>query len=766
METIVNRLFNIEKELQKGNIKMLTNEEIIFINEITTALLISREHSVMQITQMGIIVKISNILYNNTDRIILPLEDGVYDLLSVLYKRYNPNYQVGAEPISFEASKNISIVDKIDKLINPIIKMDEDIIMNSLFIADDLMITPDMTLDDMLITPIVFGENIEKRIINTPHIYPELVGTLDKCKFVLNSQAIERGVFDDSNVQIFERDFIQKHLELGIIYPNETFTMIAELKYDGISIEAEVSNKIHSARSRGDTNNDIATDLTPILGGYRFKHANGIPDDEIFGMKFEAIMDKHDLQRISIVRNKEYKNCRNAIIGLFSSSNAALYKDYITLIPLATSLHLDRVEEIEFMNKFYHSGEYLRYAVLEGTYIEILFQVKRFLEEAEYMREAMPFLYDGIVISYRDNEKIEKLGRENSVNKYSMAIKFNPIKKQTIFTGYLYSVGQDGVITPMIFYNPVEFYGTIHNKSSGHSFARFKELNLAIGDIIDVEYVNDVMPYVTKPDNSYNAYNSASPEEFISTCPSCNTILKISESGKSMICTNMYCPERNIARMTSMLQKLNLKDFSEETLKEINTVSLSELFSLTKKDVEQLGPNNSQLFIDRINDLKNNPIYDYQIIGALGFTGIAIEKWKLILNKISISDIVNLNDQELKMKLVKVKGIGPTTSDIICNEREFFKNDLNTILGMQNLKYSIGVKFGKNIRYTGVRDKKLTEYLNGMGHNVSEASGITKSTDILLIPEEGFTNEKTRSVGPYTIIIPISEFKNNMNKYL
>ena len=59
----------------------------------------------------------------------------------------------------------------------------------------------------------------------------------------------------------------------------------------------------------------------------------------------------------------------------------------------------------------------------------------------------------------------------------------------------------------MIHYDPVEFYGTIHTKSSGHSYARFNELALHKGDIISVEYVNDVMPYVSRPINDFNLDN-------------------------------------------------------------------------------------------------------------------------------------------------------------------------------------------------------------------------------------------------------------------
>ncbi len=390
-----------------------------------------------------------------------------------------------------------------------------------------------------------------------------------------------------------------KHIEMGILHPSRVFKMILELKYDGVSVEGDVSNMIESARTRGDANEGIAADLTPILRGYRFPQAYKIPRNEVFGMKFEAIMTHYNLARYNSIKGKNYSNCRTAISGLISSSDAAKYRDYITLIPLATSLDIDRLTEVEFMNTYYQTGEYLRYTVVEGTYIEILFQIKRFVEEAEYMRAYMPFMYDGVVISYIEQDLINKLGRVNSVNKYSMAIKFNPLKKQTVFRGYTFTIGQDGSVTPMIHYDPVEFFGTIHDKSTGHSYERYKSLQLKEGDLIDVEYVNDVMPYVTKPDNSHNATNPNPIYPFIHECISCGTELIESESGKTIICPNVQCPERNLKRIVAMMQKLNLKDFSEASLKAIGYYSLTELIQLERKDVIFLGDKTSEKFMDR-----------------------------------------------------------------------------------------------------------------------------------------------------------------------
>ena len=761
----INNLQDIVEKLKQGDITAIGCESE-FINDRAIANINADHHTEEMIEEMKNIIEISNILYNNTNRAVLPLEDGVYDILLETYKRYNPNYKIGAEPILFEDFAKESIDENL--MINPIETVDMNKINEGLY--PEMFYSKKLQRKDLMVNPIyVESEYISKRIVETEHKYPELVGTLDKCKFVLNNDAIAKGVFDKSNVAVFERDFIQEHIKNGILDPNRRFRMIAELKYDGVSVEAEVSDEVISARTRGDTDQNLAADMTPIFKGYRFPYAEGIiPKDNIIGMKFEAIMTYDNLRRYSELRGKEYANCRTAITSIVGSSDAAMFRELITLVPLATSLKEDRVTEVEFMNKYYYSGERLRYAILEGNYLEILFQVKTFVDEAEYMRPAMPFMYDGVVLSYLDEDLREKLGRKNSVNKYSIAIKFGALKKETVFRGYTYTIGQDGTITPMIHYNPVEFYGTIHPKSSGHSYKRFMELGLRYGDIITVEYVDDVMPYVTKPLNTINMENPNPIVEFIKECPSCETPLVVSDSGKSIKCPNIACHERNIVRLSNMLQKLNIKDFSEESIRALKKYSLKDLCETTIEEAEVLGPNTAIKFVESMRELREKPIYDYRIIGALGFTGCAAETWKLIFSNYSLSDLVSMDPNELYETFLssKIKGIGKVTIDTICNEYDFFIGDLRYILFNFNIVMSKGASFGKSVRFTGVRDKDLMLKLIDMGFDASDTAGVTKSTNILIIPYDGFTSSKTSKVGPDTIVVPINEFRDNISNYL
>lgn len=765
MQEILN---NILQRLMSGDLSVLNANNIKLVSDETMKILAKDALDNFDVANASIIISISQIVYNNTDKSVLFLDDGVYDLLLEKYKKYNENFQVGAPVIEF--NQNGELVTNQD-MKDPMVFIDTpdiDKFVNDSLYYDDIMksppIDPNLYIDKEFI---LSGKTISKRNINIPHKYPKLVGSLDKCKFTLDKEAIDRGVFNDENVKVFERDFLGKHLQMGLIDMTTPFEMVAELKYDGVSVEADVTDHIISARSRGDANEDIAADLTDILGGYKFPYAK--PIDESFGMKFEAIMTYNNLDKMSRLRGKAYKNSRNGIIGLLGSSDAYDYRDLITLVPLATSIDdIDRITEIEFLNKYYNSGIYLKYAILRGTYTQVLFQVYKFVQEAQAMRNILPFMYDGVVISYTDPKIIKALGRENSINKYSIAIKFNPLVREAIFTGYTYTIGQDGIVTPMIHYTPVEFYGTIHTKSSGHSYKRFMDLGLAIGDVVQIEYTNDVMPYVSKLYTNNNLHNPNPPEEFPKVCPYCGTELIINESGKSVICPNKKCPERLISKMANMMDKLNLKDFGEETFRALKTSSFSELMNYTIKDLEFLGPKTSEALIERINVIKNTPIQDYKLIGSIGFTGIAIETWKKILKCITLKEIIGDTDEILYEKLRAIHGIGNVIANTIVSERNDLKEDLLFISNMNNIIQSYGtIDTGKVIRFTGCRpDEELQSYLDSKGCDARGDAGVTRTTDILIVPYIGFSSSKTSKIRPEAIIVDMASFKANPDKYL
>jgi len=731
-----------------------------------------------------LILRISNIMYNQTSDTVLPLDDGLYDRLIIKYRQYNPNYQVGSTSIKQAPNEQAENERLERKVMCRVVEKDP----NNLFY--DPLYHSCLTFNELFDVGsnnrnmhtrrkqmcTIVREPIKKRLINTQHKYPQLVGTLDKCKCVLNEQARELGIYDDKSVDIFERDYIHKCMDMGIIRPDEEFMMVGELKYDGVSVEAEIENgRIKTALSRGDTGDNVATDLTPILGGYRFDRA--IPDlsaYEPFGIKFEAVMFKRDIERLSAIRGKAYKNGRNAIIGLLGSSDAWRFRDYITLIPIATSLDfseydgIPRIAELEFLNAFYNSGELNRYCVFKGDYRSILFQVKQFTEAAEMIRPILPYMIDGVVISFLDEDKKAALGRDNSVNKYQMAIKFIPKKARTVFLGYTFNIGKTGEVIPMAHFKPCEFIGGIHNKQTIHSYQRFKELDLRIGDQIDIEYRNEVITYVTKPDTEYNRNNSINPPvEFPKVCPFCGGPIEISQTGKSAKCSNPNCGERIVGRMTAMLENLGFEGFSEEAVRALGIKSFADLINLDEVKTAILGPNESIRMLMSINNILNNPINDFRLMSAIGFDGMGDEKWKRILEHYTIAELIQMDNTQITNNLSTINGIGPGVINTIISGLISYGTDIGCALNVfKKIINTKGQIKKPKIAITGTRDQAIIAAINNAGFDCADNYGVTKDLAALVAKDKNSGSTKIQKAQKYGIpVYSVDEFIeiNNIN---
>ena len=781
MKDFITTFFN---ELCLGNGSVINDSNIKELNKIGLDLYNKPELNSDEVYTLKYLIMSCNILYNRTDMIILPIEDGFYDLLFEKYKTYDPNFQVGSAVVEFKESlatnqmqSNRPAIQAISFIEQPKRNETREKIHKEL----SLIGQPILNQRDFHISPLIFEqEDITKRKHNTEHNHPDLVGTLDKCKFVLNKDAIDAGCFNDSNVKVLERDFFQDHIDKGIIRADQEIEVICELKYDGISVEADCGLELYSARTRGDTGIGAAADISPILQGYPFRQAGVMIGEEPLGVKFEAIITKSNLEIFNRLREKNYKNCRTAIVGLFGASDAYKFRDLITLVPLAvdrdqTPWIENRLQEIHFINNVFRShGEPLRYCYFKGTVPSVLYYIKQFLDEAKACRDFFNFMYDGIVISYLDEGIRHKLGRKNYINKYSMAVKFDPLEKQTIVRGITYEVGQHGQVTPMIHYDPVEFIGTIHTKSTGSSLKRFNELGLKYGDYINVTYVNDVMPYVSRLDCEHNKGNPNPLIEFTKVCPICGTELITSNSGDTAICPNRECPARNRKRMVNMFSKLNIKGFAEASFDSLQDIqSFHEMYNHNEDFyIERLKEADGKSFYQNLQDMKKNKIKDYIFMGSLGFTGIAHKKWKSIFEKVSLNELMylwetsdSLENFSIAISHVISEGI---TKDTIVEEFPLYVKDIKFVLDNDMIIDSKGSGASKKqIRFSGVRNLQLMELLNTRGYDADEGS-VTKKTDILLIPYEGFSSTKVNKAlnQDNTIVVPITEFMEQPEKYL
>ena len=163
MQEILN---NILKQLMSGDLSCLNPNNIKIVSDEALRLLNKDKLDNYDIANASIIISISQIVYNNTDKSILFLDDGVYDVLLEKYKEYNKNFQVGAPVVNF--NQNGELITDQD-MIEPMSFIDapdiNSFVENSLYF-DDLTAKPPLDINlyrDIDRTP--SGKIISKRNI-------------------------------------------------------------------------------------------------------------------------------------------------------------------------------------------------------------------------------------------------------------------------------------------------------------------------------------------------------------------------------------------------------------------------------------------------------------------------------------------------------------------------------------------------------------------------------------------------------------------------
>lgn len=692
------------------------------------------------------LVKVCNTIYNYVPNHPAVIPDELYDSLVILCRRLGVPIPVGAPPIRFNSvdtcrqplGRKGIVRDENGRI--EIVKVVPDLDKRLFFQQVSTNSTPPMPEDFLVYADPIL---VKKKQRTVGHKW-DMCGTLDKCKFVLVADAMEHGAAYDPSVGIFERDFLSRHCQEGILDPRH-IELVLSLKYDGISVENTMDGPIVvDSCTRGDLDANEASDLTPIFGGMEFARARSIDRGQPFGVKFEYLVTWDSLARIQRDFGKAYVNPRNGVIGLTGGLDARRYRDYLTPVPLESSLQIDRLSEIQFLNQHYTKGLDFRYVVVKGDYNQALFMVKRFVEETESLREYMGFTYDGVVVEYADARVRAALGKRGSVPRYSIAIKFPPLKRTSTFLYYTYSVGQDGIVTPKAHFKPVEFMGQIHDKTTAHSYERFKSLGLHVGDKVVLTLNNDAIVYIRRaPQDQQDASNRNPLIEFPTHCPSCGQPLYVSESEASAFCANFWCPERSIARLSNTLSKLSVKGFSTETVRALGATRLSQLYSYTQEELEaKLGPVNAANFTSALTTLKNAGFPDHRLIGAIGFTGIAEKTWKTILEQFPIERVLKEPDDAF-MHLKAIPGIGDRTVETIVKERPFFLQELQFVFSTFRFTrtplYNPNVAPKVKVCFTGTRDKQLAEALNRTGlYDADVNAGFTKATGLLIVPYVGY----------------------------
>ena len=152
------------------------------------------------------------------------------------------------------------------------------------------------------------------------------------------------------------------------------------------------------------------------------------------------------------------------------------------------------------------------------------------------------FPSDGLVIVYDDIAYGQSLGRTSKFPRDSFAFKWADEIRETTLLEIEWSASRTGLLNPVAIFEPVELEGTTVSRASVHNISIMEELELGIGDKIEVYKANMIIPQIA------SNLTKSGVKDIPETCPVCGgktEVRKVSDT-KALYCTNEACGAKHL----------------------------------------------------------------------------------------------------------------------------------------------------------------------------------------------------------------------------
>ncbi|MFR0078487.1 MAG: NAD-dependent DNA ligase LigA [Blautia sp.] len=286
-------------------------------------------------------------------------------------------------------------------------------------------------------------------------------------------------------------------------------------------------------------------------------------------LRGEAVITYSDFEKINASIGEaqaRYKNPRNLCSGSVRQlSNEITAKRNVRFLAFAlvsaadVDFHNSREAQMQWLKG--QGFEVVEYRVVTG---ETLDQTISYFEGAI---ESNDYPSDGLVALYDDIAYGDSLGSTAKFPRNSYAFKWADERKETVLTEMEWSPSRTGLINPVAIFEPVELEGTTVSRASVHNVSILRELQLGIGDHIQVYKANMIIPQIAE--NLTRSGNLKIPD----TCPACGQEARVVRENEveSLYCMNPQCQAKRIKAFTLFVSRdaMNVDGLSEATLEKL-----------------------------------------------------------------------------------------------------------------------------------------------------------------------------------------------------
>lgn len=381
-------------------------------------------------------------------------------------------------------------------------------------------------------------------------------------------------------------------------------------------------------------------------------------------LRGEAVIGYKDFQKINEEIPEEdakYKNPRNLCSGSVRQLNNQVTAARNVKFMAFTLVKADGVDFENSRNKQLKWLEEQGFEVVEHFETDADTMEERVAWFADHIKENdLPS--DGLVLVYDDIEYGRSLGRTAKFPRDSFAFKWADEIAKTRLLEIEWSPSRTGLINPVAIFEPVELEGTTVSRASVHNLSVMEELELGIGDEIEVYKANMIIPQIAE--NLTRSKNIEIP----SKCPVCGGETKVQQmnDAKSLYCTNPECQAKRVKSFALFASRdaLNIDGLSEATIEKFIARGFIhkyvDFFHIKNheeemKTMEGFGQKSFDNLIDSIEKSRTTTLAN--VVYALGISGIGLANAKLICR--------HFQDDEKRMaeatqdELAVIQGVGP-----------------------------------------------------------------------------------------------------------
>lgn len=534
-------------------------------------------------------------------------------------------------------------------------------------------------------------------------------------------------------------------------------------KLDGLTIVLTYENgELKKAVTRGNgevgeviTNNAKVFQNVPLRIAYR---------GELI-LRGEAVIGYRDFEKINEEIedvDAKYKNPRNLCSGSVRQLNNKITARRNVQF---YAFSLVKADGVDFQNSRNIQLEWLKeqgfdvvehYEVTKDTLEE---RVRFFAEHIE--ENDIPS--DGLVLTYDDIAYGQSLGSTAKFPRDSFAFKWADEIRETTLREIEWSPSRTGLINPVAIFDPVELEGTTVSRASVHNLSIMEELELGIGDTIQVYKANMIIPQIAE--NLTRSGMAPVPE----CCPACGgetEIRQVSDT-KTLYCTNPECGAKHIKAFSLFVSRdaLNIDGLSEATLEKFITRGFirhfSDIFHLERhgeeiRSMEGFGEKSYKNLQDSIEKARTTTLP--KLIYGLGIANIGLSNAKMICRAFDY-DVEKMLQADVEA-LNEIQGVGDVIARAFVDyfavedhREEFFRLLEEVKIPEEETTQEEQIFAGMNFVITGsvehfANRNEVKEVIESKGGKVT--GSVTSKTNWLInndVESTSSKNKKARELG-------------------